>query len=150
MRWGHGRLMPTSEENWTWQCNQEIPSNVAAGERLLDDVLLQMEGLHWSRHEIFGVHLAVYEALTNAIDHGNCSDAGKLVRFSCGISPRKIRVEIIDEGPGFDPDSLPDPTAPDRLECPGGRGVMLMRAFMSRVEFQDRGNHVVLEKLRSS
>ena len=142
--------MPTSEEKWTWHCDQEIPNDAAVGRRLLDKVLRRLEGLHWSRRDIFGVHLAVDEALINAIVHGNGLDAAKRVRFSCRISPRKIRVEIIDEGPGFDPDGLPDPTAPDRLECPSGRGVMLMRAFMSRVEFRNRGNHVVLEKSRAA
>jgi len=137
-----------SDDNWTWQCDRVIPSDAAVGRRLLDDVLEQLDILHWSRRDIFGVYLAVEEALTNAILHGNAMDAGKHVQFSCRISPEKIRVEITDEGPGFDPDRLPDPTAPDRLECPGGRGVLLMRAFMSHVEFRDRGNHVVLEKER--
>ena len=104
--------------------------------------------LHWSRHDIFGVHLAVDEALVNAIFHGNAHDETKHVRFSCRLSPRKIRVEITDEGPGFDPDSLPDPTTPPRLGCPGGRGVLLIVRFMSRVEFHDRGSRVVLEKDR--
>lgn len=142
--------MPTSEEKWTWKCDQKISSDLTAGRRLLDDVLHRLEGLHWSRNDIFAVRLAVDEALVNAIIHGNGSDASKHVQFSCRIFPRTIRVEITDEGSGFDPDVLPDPTAPDRLECPSGRGVMLMRAFMSRVEFQERGNHVVLEKSRSS
>lgn len=141
--------MPTSEEKWTWQIDRRIPNDSAVGRRLLEDVLHRLEDLHWSRRDIFDVHLAVHEALENAIGHGNASDAAKHVQFSCRVSPGKIRVEIADEGPGFDPDSLPDPTAPGRLECPGGRGVMLMRAFMSRVEFQDRGNRVVLEKFRS-
>jgi serine/threonine-protein kinase RsbW len=137
-----------SDNKWTWQCDRVIPSDVAVGRRLLDDVLEQLEGHHWSRHDIFGVHLAIEEALYNAIQHGNAMDAAKHVQFSCWISPKKIRVEITDEGPGFDPGKLPDPTSPNRLECPGGRGVLLMRAFMSNVEFRDRGNHVVLEKER--
>jgi serine/threonine-protein kinase RsbW len=140
--------MPASDDNWTWQCDRVIASDAVLGRRLLDDLLRQLETQHWSRREIFGVHLAVDEALINAIQHGNACDATKHVQFSCRICPTKVRVEIVDEGPGFDPANLPDPTSPGRLQCPGGRGVLLMRAFMSRVEFRDRGNHVVLEKER--
>ncbi len=140
--------MPTSNENWTWRCDQVIPNDPAVGRQLLDQMLMQLELLHWARRDIFGIHLAVDEALVNAILHGNAMDETKHVRFSCCLSPNRIRVEITDEGPGFDPDALPDPTDPAHLECTCGRGVMLMRAFMSRIEFHDRGNHVVLEKVR--
>jgi serine/threonine-protein kinase RsbW len=138
--------MPTSDNNWTWQCDQVIPSDPAAGRRLLGELLHELEVSHWTRRDIFAVHLAVDEALVNAVLHGNALDAEKRVHFCCWLSPRKVRVEITDEGPGFNPDTLPDPTDPAHMHCPGGRGVMLMRAFMSRVEFRDRGNHVVLEK----
>jgi serine/threonine-protein kinase RsbW len=140
--------MPASDNQWTWQCDRVIPNDAGIGRQILDDILRRLEGLHWSRHDIFGVHLAVDEALVNAIFHGNALDAAKHVRFACQLSPTKIRVEITDEGPGFDPDRLPDPTSPQRLGCPGGRGVLLMRAFMSHVEFQHGGNQVVLEKER--
>ncbi len=140
--------MPTSDEKWTWQCDQVIPNDPAVGRQLLDELLHRLEGLHWARRDIFGVHLAVDEALVNAILHGNALDKAKHVRFCYWLSPEKVRVEITDEGPGFDPDRLPDPTDSAHLNCPGGRGVMLMRAFMSRVEFRNRGNHVVLEKER--
>jgi serine/threonine-protein kinase RsbW len=140
--------MPTSQEKWTWRCERVIPSDAVVGRQLLDDVLRQLESMHWGRHDIFGVHLAVDEALVNAIYHGNAQDETKRVRFSCRLSPQRIRVEIADEGPGFDPDALPDPTAPTRIGYPGGRGVLLMRAFMSRVEFRDHGSCVVLEKER--
>jgi serine/threonine-protein kinase RsbW len=142
--------MPTSREKWTWQFDRMIPNDTTVGRQLLDDVLRQLELLHWGRHDIFGVHLAVDEALVNAMHHGNAHDATKRVRFACCVSPQRIHVEITDEGPGFDPDTLPDPTAPNHLACPGGRGVLLMRAFMSRVEFRDRGSRVVLEKERGT
>jgi serine/threonine-protein kinase RsbW len=142
--------MPTSDNNWTWQCDQVIPNDAAVGRQLLDGVLRQLEDLHWARRDIFGVHLAVDEALVNAIFHGNALDEKKHVRFFCRVSPQRIRVEITDEGPGFDPDSLPDPTAPNHLGEPGGRGVLLMRAFMSHVEFHNHGSHVVLEKVRGT
>ena len=141
--------MPTSDDNWTWQCDQVIPNDPAVGRRLVDALLEQLEALQWSRRDIFGVHLAVDEALINAILHGNAMDDAKHVRFCCRLSPEKVRVEITDEGPGFNPDSLPDPTDAEHLNCPGGRGVLLMRSFMSRVEFRDHGNHVVLEKVRT-
>jgi len=140
--------MPTSDENWTWQCDQVIPNDTVVGRRLLEELLHQLEAQHWARRDIFGIHLAVDEALVNAILHGNRLDETKHVHFCCWLSPRKIRVEITDEGPGFDPDTLPDPTDSAHLERPCGRGVMLMRAFMSRVQFHDCGNHVVLEKVR--
>ena len=142
--------MPASDEHWTWQCDQVIPSSTAVGRQLLDDVLRRLETLDWGRRDIFGVHLAVDEALVNAIQHGNAADERKHVRFSCRISPQTIRVEITDEGPGFDPEKLPDPTSPARLGCPGGRGVLLMRAFMGHVEFLGCGNHVVLQKERGA
>lgn len=140
--------MPTSDDHWTWQCDETLPNDIAVGRELLDVLLHQLEALHWTRHDIFGVHLAVDEALVNANVHGNRLDRSKHIRFCGRLSPQKVRVEITDEGPGFDPDSLPDPTDAAHLSRPGGRGVLLMRAFMSHVEFRDRGSHVVLEKER--
>jgi serine/threonine-protein kinase RsbW len=57
-------------------------------------------------------------------------------------------VIIEDEGPGFAPTDVPDPTAEENLEKPGGRGIMLMKAFMTRVEYNQKGNRVRLEKVR--
>jgi len=141
---------PTSDAQWTWQCDQVIPSDASEGRRLLEDVIRQLEDRHWNRRDVFAVRLAVDEALVNAISHGNRSDPVKRVHFSCRISDETIHIEIADEGAGFDPDRLPDPTLPEHLDCPHGRGVMLMRAFMSRVQFLDRGCRVVMEKDRGT
>jgi serine/threonine-protein kinase RsbW len=112
-------------------------------------MLQQLEGQHWGQHDIFGVHLAVEEALVNAIMHGNRLDANKQVRVVCLMWPNRVRIEISDEGRGFSPQAVPDPTCPERLHAPSGRGMMLMKAFMSRVEYNELGNHVVLEKDRA-
>ena len=88
------------------------------------------------------------EALVNAIYHGNRLDAAKQVWVTCHVSPDRVRMEITDEGCGFNPGELPDPTCPELVHAAGGRGVMLMKAFMSRVEYNAPGNHVILEKDR--
>ena len=141
-------MAPTFQP-WTWCYDRVIPTEVAAGRQVLSDVLGQLEAQHWSQHDIFSIHLATEEALVNAIQHGNRLDRHKQVHLVCCLSPERIRIEIADEGEGFDPNSLPDPTCPEQLHSPCGRGVMLMRAFMSRVNYNAAGNRVVLEKDRS-
>ncbi len=135
-------------EQWIWRCDHVIPSDTVAGRQVLEELLGQLEAQHWQQHDVFSVHLAVEEALVNAICHGNRSDSGKHVRVRCLVSRDRVRVEITDEGSGFDPHAVPDPTCAERVHGECGRGVMLMRAFMSRVEYGAEGNHVILEKDR--
>ena len=137
-----------SQPRWIWRSDNQIPSTTGAGRRILDEVLKQLQQHCWIQHDIFSVHLALEEALVNAIKHGNRLDSAKHVRIACRMSPDLLRVEISDEGEGFDPSAIPDPTEPDRIETPTGRGIMLMRRFMSRVEYNQVGNCVVLEKER--
>lgn len=137
-----------SEDCWIWRCDRTIPSDTAAGRRVLEELLSQLSDRQWDAHDIFHIHLATEEALVNAIEHGNGCDAAKRVRICCRLSADRIRIEITDEGRGFNPLKVPDPTDPDRLETPGGRGVMLIKAFMSHVEYNAAGNAVVLEKRR--
>jgi serine/threonine-protein kinase RsbW len=132
-----------------WSTDVRIPSQYAAGKAVLHDLLKQLENAHWSEQEVHGVHLAVEEALTNAIRHGNRLDLTKHVHVICKLSADRLWIEIRDEGPGFNPGELPDPTADENLETPCGRGVFLMRCFMSRVEYHDCGNRVVMEKHRN-
>jgi serine/threonine-protein kinase RsbW len=136
------------DETCIWQCDRTIANDVGAARRVLEEVLSRLTAQHWPGRDVFAVHLATDEALVNAVVHGNKLDPAKRVHFRCRICAGKVRIEIQDEGNGFDPDSLPDPTSPGRIGCPSGRGVMLMRTFMSRVEFHDHGNHVVMEKDR--
>ena len=108
----------------------------------------QLEAQHWQQRDIFAVHLATEEALVNAIHHGNGSDVQKSIHVVCRLDGERIRIEIGDEGRGFNPAALPDPTTSEHIHAPCGRGVMLMRAFMSRVEFNEQGNVVVMVKER--
>jgi serine/threonine-protein kinase RsbW len=141
--------MPTSDTARTWKCEHVIPSDTRQVHHVWEELLHELEVRHWSLQDIFCIHLAVHEALINAIEHGNCGDHEKNVHVAAQISPANFRVEITDQGPGFDPKSLPDPTDCNHIDCPCGRGVLLMRSFMSRVSYPPPGNRVILEKDRS-
>jgi serine/threonine-protein kinase RsbW len=132
-----------------WQREFVIPSQSGAGRRVQQEILDQLKRQHWGPRDVFCVHLALEEAVANAIKHGNRYDPGKSVRIRCLLWPDRVWIEIADEGPGFRLCDVPDPTCPDRVDAPTGRGLMLMRSFMSRVCFNDLGNQVVMEKHRT-
>ena len=137
-----------SNTSWIWQSEHKIPSESGAGRTVLDELLEELQRHQWGQRDVFGIHLAVEEALINAIRHGNRLDPAKTVHVVSSLSEALLRVQITDQGDGFDPANLPDPTDPNNIETPSGRGVMLMRNFMSRVEFSEVGNRVVMEKDR--
>lgn len=137
-------------EPWNVLIETDIPSDPAAGRRLIDDVLKRLERVDWLQEEIFGVHLALEEALVNAIKHGNGFDISKKVNIVCKITDRLLQIQITDEGCGFDPCDVPDPTRSENLEIPSGRGIMLMRNFMSSVRYNPAGNSVTMEKARAN
>ena len=88
----------------------------------------------------FAIRLCLEEAIVNAFRHGNRGAPGKVVEFRCDINHERAEFEVRDEGEGFDPSGVPDPTADENLEIPSGRGLMLMRAYMSEVEHVPPGN----------
>ena len=137
-------------QNSAWMKETSIPSNTDAGRIVVEEILAEMRHKEWPEEDIFAVHLALEEALVNAIKHGNQLDESKQVHVDCRLSHDQLLVEIGDEGTGFAPDSLPDPTLDENLECPSGRGVMLMRGFMTEVDFNDVGNVVSMLKRRSA
>lgn len=127
-----------------------IPSDTAAGQSVQDRIVQFLEDLQYNERDVFGIRLAIEEALVNAIKHGNRMDPSKSVRVFCRVCQQKIRIEIEDQGEGFRPDNVPDPTTDENLERPSGRGIMLMRAFMTSIEYNAVGNRVVLEKFRTT
>ncbi len=134
---------------WSWKTERTVPSKSGASRKIIQEVLAKLRADGWSREDIFAIHLALEEGLMNAIKHGNGSDANKRVFLRCNLSAERIWIEIRDEGVGFDPAVLPDPTDAENLHTASGRGVMLMRAYMSSVEFNESGNCVTMEKLRN-
>ena len=124
-----------------------------------------------SEGDLLRVGTALYEALVNAIEHGNLELDSALresatsryfqlfeernqltpyrerqVRLQVSCSRHELVFQIRDEGPGFDPSQLPDPTSPANVEKTNGRGLFLIRTFMDRVEFNDLGNEITMVK----
>ncbi len=126
-----------------------IPSDPAEARRVQEEIEQQLKEHEYSEREIFSVKLALEEALVNAIKHGNQFDHNKKVHIAYKIKPECFEILIRDEGPGFDPDEVPDPTAVENLERPCGRGLMLMRYYMNEVSFGPGGNTVFMTKLRN-
>ncbi len=128
----------------------EIVSVFPQAKQVEDLIIEQAEKLGYSEEDIFALRLSLEEALTNAIRHGNGQDPQKKVKIRYRAQPEEVEIYIADEGKGFDPSLVPDPTREDKLECPSGRGIMLMRAYMDLLEYNVRGNEVHLVKQRLS
>lgn len=95
--------------------------------------------------DIYGnIMIAVTESVNNAIKHGNHNDNSKNVSLSLSLNENIIKFVIEDEGTGFDYTNLPDPTSPENIEKPGGRGIFLMKHLSDEVSFKDNGRVVEL------
>lgn len=109
-------------------------------EKVQKDVATVLEDYKYTEYGQFVVRLCLEEAIVNAFRHGNRSEPGKVVKFGCKIDGASAEFRIEDQGHGFDPESVPDPTADENLEIPSGRGLMLIRAYMSEVSHLPPGN----------
>jgi serine/threonine-protein kinase RsbW len=116
---------------------------------LIDSLAAEMSTLGYSAEDVFGMRLSSEEALVNAIKHGHRYDSSKRVAIRYCIKAERVLVEVKDRGPGFDSADVPDPTAPENLERPSGRGLFLMRTYTSWIRFNRRGNRVRLCKYRT-
>jgi serine/threonine-protein kinase RsbW len=135
--------------DWNWKLERRFPSDAAPGHAAIAELLAELETAGWPTKDVYGIHLALEEALVNAIRHGNRSDLNKEVGLRFYLNDDRLLIEIEDEGAGFDPANLPDPTHDDFLDRPNGRGVLLIRTFMTRVDYLGRGNLCVMEKVKS-
>ncbi len=124
-----------------------IPSDPAEARRVQDEIEQLLRAHQASEKEIFGIRLALEEALVNAIKHGNQMDRSKKVSVVSEVQSGRVEIHITDEGNGFDPGDVPDPTAVENIERPCGRGLMLMRHYMNEVSFNGRGNSVRMAKV---
>ena len=114
-------------------------------DRIHNLVVRHLGALNYAPQDSFAVELALEEAFRNATTHGNKSDPNKCVEVIYFLSKFGMWIRIEDEGAGFCPDSLPDPTHGKQLTQAHGRGVFLIRALMDRVVFNHKGNAIIFE-----
>jgi serine/threonine-protein kinase RsbW len=138
-----------SEHGWTWTSTKELPSKRNAHIPVMEEILEELEREGWNGRDFFGIQMALEESLTNAIRHGNLCDESKRVQVECKLSGEQFWLRVTDEGQGFTLQHVPDCTADENLECPGGRGLALIKAYMTHVEYNQRGNSVTMEKTRT-
>ena len=119
----------------TNQFGYTIQSELSESSRIQEEIMILLRKLGFDDEDLADLHIAIEEGLANAIKHGNQLDASK-----------QVKIEIEDEGEGFNPEDVPDPTLEENLDKPSGRGLLLMRAFMDTIEYNDKGNRLRIEK----
>lgn len=126
-----------------------IPSRLDQIVPTQDTIVEDVERGGYSQQALFAIRLALDEALVNAVKHGNKLDPDKTVTVEYSVTPDAVTITVEDQGEGFKPADLADPTDEQHLARPNGRGVMLINAYMTEVSYNDKGNRVTLVKTRA-
>ena len=122
-----------------------LPSDVNCIEEAVELVTRHCLAGHQASQTIrFRLRVVLSEALSNAIIKGNCEDQSKWVDVRAELVPDSIRVFVTDEGPGFDPGTVPEPIRPEQLDEARGRGLYLIRKLVDAVQFNQQGNSICM------
>jgi len=122
----------------------EIPS-LSENIRIIESFIDNAKEKFNLNDDIYGnIMISVTESVNNAIIHGNKKNKEKNVKITLTLSEGIIKFKITDEGEGFDYGGLPDPTSPENIEKPGGRGIFLMKHLADEIDFEDNGRVVEL------
>jgi len=119
-----------------------VASKASSLDEVCERIVSEAERHKYSEDDIFAVHLALEEAFINAVRHGNKDCLGKGIAVDYTITAERIEISVTDQGNGFDPQAVPDPRSAENLYKTCGRGLLLMRCFMNKVEFNEVGNCV--------
>ena len=121
---------------------ESVAENIHIVENLIDEIC---ETLNVNEEYYGNILISMTEAVNNAMVHGNKLDSEKKVVVTVKSDDTSLHFTVSDEGPGFDYDNLPDPTAPENIEKPNGRGVFLMKNLADGCNFEENGRIVELE-----
>ncbi len=145
----HRSKLKLSGESTPWT-SIVCPNCLAQARQVEGAILAECEKHRFTNDDIFAIKLSLEEALVNAVKHGNRMDPSKMVRVQFHVTDQRADITIEDEGSGFNPAELPDPLAEENLERCCGRGILLMRAYMSSVVFNPAGNKVTMTKFNEA
>jgi serine/threonine-protein kinase RsbW len=132
----------SSEFDPSWRRQWRIGGEREACLQIINQTQQAIESAGLGGTVAFAVRLAMEEAMVNAIRHGHGGDESLEIKVQVSVDASEISVAVEDMGPGFDPDAVPDPTAEENLTIASGRGLTLMRAFMTEVEVVPPGNRI--------
>ena len=141
------KLAQTADVAWT---TVEFASSLEKAREVELAILGACEQQRFTESDVFAIKLSLEEALVNAVKHGNKLDPAKRVRVMYHVNEQRADITIEDQGQGFNPACLPDPTADENLEMCSGRGILLMRAYMTSVVFNPQGNKVTMTKFNEA
>ena len=123
----------------------ELPNDIRSIEHAVEYVMRHCSTCcNYARRFNLNFRVGLTEALSNAMLYGNASDPEKRVRVEVTIRVEEVAVRVTDQGVGFDPTTVSDPTLPDNISKSGGRGIFLMKSLMDEVRFNEQGNSVTL------
>jgi serine/threonine-protein kinase RsbW len=142
----HARMFDLAREPHTLHVRVHSPAELLPFSQA---IAVWMRAIGYSGTDIFAIRLTLYEAAVNAFRHGNRGDTRKCIVVRYLLTAAEVLLEVEDEGQGFDPDQVPDPLTEPYLDRPGGRGLFLMRTYMTWVSFNQQGNRVTFSRQRS-
>lgn len=119
-----------------------LPNDRSEIEKAQEILLGEIDRHNYPEASRFAIRLAFEEALANAFTHG--SPQGQPVEVEINVVPNRLEISVEDHGPGFKPGDVPDPTATENISKPTGRGLLLIKAYMSEVRFNESGNRITM------
>lgn len=139
--------LPQNDRDDGW-VERVLPTELQAIRESEGDILRRLDELCYDEDQRFAVRLAFEEALLNAMKHGNKMNPDLSVSLAYRVTDEAVEIHITDQGRGFNPNGVPDPTADENLQRPCGRGVMLMYSYMDEVTYAEGGKQVRMVKYR--
>lgn len=142
-------MSTVNDREMIWEYRDSLRSELEVASDFVRRITDKLHELGWTENDIFAVRMALGEAMINAIKHGHKFDSSKPVEVLIRIGETSFYARIKDQGNGFDPDTVPDPSADANLDKTSGRGVALIRNFVDSVSYNAAGNAIEFRKSKS-